>query len=183
MSSKGVRGSARKLRAVPALMLGAAALSSQCFVPSPSRSSQIVPVTMTGALLAQMQAAQAVLPPLEDLPMEQVNPNFDELQKASEETVFGISFENMLFAIAFAVTWAATWAFNTKPAKDSEGTYKTYVGLGGLPPEGYTNPLDARMVEEEEDEDDDLYKKGDVDLTSALEAGPKGKRSASSAIV
>ena len=32
--------------------------------------------------------------------------------------------------------------------QDAEGTYKTYLGGGALPPEGFTNPADPRVQEE-----------------------------------
>merc|ERR1712187_1089891 len=80
------------------------------------------------------------------------------------------SFPLVLVGLAMAVTWAAFWVSSLMPAKDKEGTYKTYIGGGMLPPEGYTNPLDPRVSEEYADQDDPLYEK-------------KGSKSASSAIV
>ena len=32
--------------------------------------------------------------------------------------------------------------------QDAEGTYKTYIGAGALPPDGFTNPADPRVQEE-----------------------------------
>lgn len=83
--------------------------------------------------------------------------------------------------------------------QDAEGTYKTYIGAGALPPDGFTNPADPRVQEEltdrlsaevpcktwvqlwklnpAQDEDDDLY-------SDDLRPGaPKGQKAASSAIV
>merc|ERR1711972_1155805 len=80
------------------------------------------------------------------------------------------SFPMVLVGLLFAVSWAAFWVTNLMPAKDKEGTYKTYIGGGMLPPEGYTNPLDPRVSEEYAQEDDPLYEN-------------KGSKSASSAIV
>ena len=34
------------------------------------------------------------------------------------------------------------------PGQDAEGTYKTYLGGGALPPDGFTNPADPRVQEE-----------------------------------
>ena len=33
-------------------------------------------------------------------------------------------------------------------AQDAEGTYKTYIGAGALPPDGFTTPADPRVQEE-----------------------------------
>ena len=33
-------------------------------------------------------------------------------------------------------------------SQDAEGTYKTYIGAGALPPDGFTNPADPRVQEE-----------------------------------
>ena len=39
--------------------------------------------------------------------------------------------------------------YTKKPwAQDAEGTYKTYIGAGALPPDGFTNPADPRVQEE-----------------------------------
>ena len=32
--------------------------------------------------------------------------------------------------------------------QDAEGTYRTYIGAGALPPDGFTNPADPRVQEE-----------------------------------
>ncbi|CAK0844838.1 unnamed protein product [Prorocentrum cordatum] len=86
----------------------------------------------------------------------------------------GVSFPVALGALLFAVSWAAFWVTNSKPAKDDEGMYKTYIGGGELPPEGYTNPLDPRLSEDYKLEDDDAPAEGQK---KAL------KKPASSAIV
>ena len=36
----------------------------------------------------------------------------------------------------------------SQPGQDAEGTYKTYLGGGALPPDGFTNPADPRVQEE-----------------------------------
>ena len=40
-----------------------------------------------------------------------------------------------------------SWGFNLN-LQDAEGTYKTYLGGGALPPDGFTNPADPRVQEE-----------------------------------
>ncbi|CAK9054913.1 unnamed protein product [Durusdinium trenchii] len=123
------------------------------------------------------QAAYAKLPPLEDIPLEDIGATRQGKLGEESDTFFGISFQVWLFVILGAVTWAATWVLNLKPAKDAEGTYKTYIGAGALPPDGFTNPADPRVQEELTDEDDDLY-------SDDLRPGaPKGQKAASSAIV
>merc|ERR1712060_832015 len=119
-------------------------------------------------LLTAPWAVLADLPPLEDLPLEDVAPK--RQFGPSDTTFFGISFPMVLVGLAAAVTWAAFWVSSLMPAKDKEGTYKTYIGGGMLPPEGYTNPLDPRVSEEYADQEDPLYEK-------------MGTKAASSAIV
>mmetsp|Transcript_44925 Transcript_44925/g.103842 ORF Transcript_44925/g.103842 Transcript_44925/m.103842 type:complete len:159 (-) Transcript_44925:139-615(-) len=139
-------------------------LPSTAFVPSPRQQ----PAALV-ALLAPLPAL-AELPPLEDLPLDEVNPGTTLM--GEPETVFGISFPFVFVGILGAVTWAAFWVSTLKPKKDEEGIYKTYIGGGELPPEGYTNPLDPRLSEKYAD-DEEI-----VDIKSK-----KGERSASSAIV
>merc|ERR1711879_785214 len=125
-------------------------------------------IPATAAMLSSV-AAHADLPPLEDLPIEEV------AQKRSfgpdDATFYGIPFPVAGIGVLAAVTWAAFWVTSLQPAKDKDGTYKTYVGGGMLPPEGYTNPLDPRMSEEYADPGDEVYQKAPA------------QKSASSAIV
>merc|ERR1712061_800098 len=88
---------------------------------------------------------------------------------------FGISFPMVLVGLLFAVSWAAFWVTNLMGAKDKEGTYKTYIGGGMLPPEGYTNPLDPRVSEEYAQEDDPLYEnKGSKSASSPSSDARRG---------
>merc|ERR1719504_552957 len=93
-------------------------------------------------------------------------------------TVMGIDYTKLVFIVPFAVSWAIFWVSNMVAKKELEGEYRTYFGAGGLPPEGYTNPLDPRMAfleEEAAPDDDDLYEQA--------KAASKKKENASSAIV
>ncbi|CAK0844837.1 unnamed protein product [Prorocentrum cordatum] len=125
------------------------------FLPAPDAGRPATVAGLSAAVAAALapRAAVAELPPLEDLPL-------DEMSKTREygpstDTFLGVSFPVALGALLFAVSWAAFWVTNSKPAKDEEGMYKTYIGGGELPPEGYTNPLDPRLSEDYKIEDDD----------------------------
>ena len=171
----------RKLRLLPALTLSVVTflvLPRVAFVAPPQRDANPAPVVAgLAALAAPLQAAYAKLPPLEDVPLEDIGATRQGKLGEESDTFFGISFQVWIFVILGAVTWAATWVLNLKPAKDAEGTYKTYLGGGALPPDGFTNPADPRVQEELTDEDDDLY-------SDDLRPGaPKGQKAASSAIV
>eukprot|EP00438_Fugacium_kawagutii_P014007 Skav204082 [mRNA] locus=scaffold3129:269449:275367:+ [translate_table: standard] len=170
----------RKVRLLPAVLAVTLLMMvvSPCFVAPPKRDV-VNPALAAGlaALAAPMEAAYAKLPPLEDVPLEDIGKTRQGLLGEESDTFFGISFQVWIFVILGAVTWAATWVLNLKPAKDAEGTYKTYIGAGALPPDGFTNPADPRVQEELTDEDDDLY-------SDELRPGaPKGQKAASSAIV
>ena len=126
--------------------------ASRAFVPAPGAGRHATAAALAATALLPA-AARAELPPLEELPL-------DEMSKTREygpatDTFLGISFPVALAALVFAVSWAAYWVTFSKPAKDEEGMYKTYIGGGELPPEGYTNPLDPRMSEEYAIEDED----------------------------
>merc|ERR1719284_259699 len=119
-----------------------------CFVTAPSGRDNSDSAALLGAAAAALtpvQASLALLPPLEDLPMDEIAPTRSAVAAATPDTFMGITFQTWLFVILGAIPWAATWVLNLKPAKDKDGAYKTYIGGGMLPPEGYTNPLDARM--------------------------------------
>lgn len=149
------------------------------FVPAPGRSvdSDSAAALGVAAALAPMHAAYALLPPLEDLPMDEIAPTRSAVAAASPDTFMGVTFQTWLFVIVGAIAWAATWVLNLKPAKDKDGAYKTYIGGGMLPPEGYTNPLDARMDAAVTEEEDELY-------SDELRPGAKkGSKGASSAVV
>mmetsp|Transcript_35825 Transcript_35825/g.82235 ORF Transcript_35825/g.82235 Transcript_35825/m.82235 type:complete len:183 (-) Transcript_35825:139-687(-) len=144
---------------LPAMLVAsvAAALlysSASTFIPAANRSAgrPVAVAGFMGAALAPL-AAMADLPPLEDLEMNELNPNpvrstnmefmsFDENNAA----MYGV-------VIVGAIVWALTIVSFLRPAKDEEGVYKTYIGGGALPPEGYTNPLDPRMNVDDEEED------------------------------
>eukprot|EP00931_Biecheleriopsis_adriatica_P116147 TRINITY_DN9182_c0_g3_i1.p1 TRINITY_DN9182_c0_g3~~TRINITY_DN9182_c0_g3_i1.p1 ORF type:complete len:176 (+),score=54.27 TRINITY_DN9182_c0_g3_i1:175-702(+) len=160
------------LAAAAALLLGL----QRSFVPAPPSREAAAAAAAAAALMAPAQAALAVLPPLEDLPLDEIAPTRTKLAEKDADTFMGISFQAYLFVLLGAVTWAITWILNLKPAKDAEGTYRTYLGGGMLPPEGFTNPADPRVQEEVTDEDDELY--GDLRPGAA-----KGAKAASSAIV
>ncbi|CAE7782112.1 unnamed protein product [Symbiodinium sp. CCMP2592] len=169
----------RKLRLLPAA-LAVAAVVAPCFVAAPSKKTAEVPVAPLAAgmaVLSNIEAAYAALPPLEDVPLEEIGQTRQGMLDKESDTFMGISFPIWLFVIGGAVLWALTWILSIKPAKDAEGTYRTYIGAGALPPDGFTNPADPRVVEELADEDDELY-------SDELRPGDaKGKRAASSAIV
>uniref|UniRef100_A0A7S4Q989 Uncharacterized protein n=1 Tax=Alexandrium monilatum TaxID=311494 RepID=A0A7S4Q989_9DINO len=154
--------------ALLAALLSAGA--ARAFVSAPREAP--FPVVAAGAALAGLAAplaARAELPPLEDLPLDEVNPT--RTLAAPTETFFGISFPMVFVGLIFAVSWAAFWVSNLTPKKDEEGVYKTYIGGGELPPEGYTNPLDPRISEQYAEEDDPVYldkKKGEKAASSAI---------------
>lgn len=176
---------ARRPCALPLALLSGAAvtlLGLPCsFLSAPARrtnsDSDALLLSAGAAVLAPMQAAYALLPPLEDLPMDEIAPTRSAVAAASPDTFMGVTFQTWLLVIVGAILWAATWVLNLKPAKDKDGAYKTYIGGGMLPPEGYTNPLDARMDVAVTDEEDELY-------SDELRPGAKkGSRGASSAVV
>eukprot|EP00930_Biecheleria_cincta_P079241 TRINITY_DN66_c0_g1_i4.p1 TRINITY_DN66_c0_g1~~TRINITY_DN66_c0_g1_i4.p1 ORF type:complete len:201 (+),score=49.76 TRINITY_DN66_c0_g1_i4:51-605(+) len=172
---------ARVLLPTAALASAAVALLGlpTCFAPAPGSKANpdSAAALGTAAALAPMHAAYALLPPLEDLPMDEIAPTRSAVAAATPDTFMGITFQTWLFVLVGAVLWAATWVLNLKPAKDKDGAYKTYIGGGMLPPEGYTNPLDARMDVAVTDEEDELY-------SDELRPGAtKGSKAASSAVV
>ena len=128
--------------AVAAVMLFGA---SRAFVAAPPRSVTNGLMAAASATLVPL-AANAELPPLEDLPMEEVDPTREFGPK--EASFNGISFPMMLGGIAFAISWAVVVVSNITPAKEEDGTYVTYTGAGELPPEGFTNPLYPRLSED-----------------------------------
>mmetsp|Transcript_83421 Transcript_83421/g.269866 ORF Transcript_83421/g.269866 Transcript_83421/m.269866 type:complete len:184 (+) Transcript_83421:51-602(+) len=164
--------------AVIAAALSLLACAPASFVPAPEAAAPAPRATASGAaaagaaagLLAPV-AALAELPPLEDLPLDEVAPM--RQFGSDNDTFLGVSFPMVLVFLLFAVSWAAFWVLNMMPKKDEEGAYKTYIGGGELPPEGYTNPLDPRLSEDYADEDDAIYQ----------DDKKKGQKSASSAIV
>mmetsp|Transcript_71004 Transcript_71004/g.159007 ORF Transcript_71004/g.159007 Transcript_71004/m.159007 type:complete len:182 (-) Transcript_71004:239-784(-) len=176
-AGSGLRTPRPVLLPVVAVASGAVLLltgAARAFVSAPREASSPA-VAVTAAIaagLATPLAVNAELPPLEDLPLDEVNPT--RTLAGDTESFFGISFPMVFVGLIFAVSWAAFWVTNLTPKKDEEGVYKTYVGAGELPPEGYTNPLDPRVSEEYADEEDPLY------LESTKK---KGERSAGSAIV
>merc|ERR1712046_68947 len=100
------------------------------------------------------------------------------------------NYPKLIVALLVAVTWAVTVVTNTKPSKDSEGSYKTYFGAGFLPPEGYTNSLDPRLNFLEEAEtarQEALYKKNKLkriaDKKAAKAAGKKVRMAQKSSAV
>mmetsp|Transcript_13832 Transcript_13832/g.25391 ORF Transcript_13832/g.25391 Transcript_13832/m.25391 type:complete len:187 (+) Transcript_13832:81-641(+) len=138
------------------LVLGA----SKAFVPAADtatlRGSKVAAATAASISLAPF-AAQAELPPLEDLELNELNPDpvrstnmsfliFDE----NNAVTYGV-------VVLGAIIWAVLWVNLLRPAKDEDGEYKTYIGGGSLPPEGYTNPLDPRMDLMEGEEEVDTY--------------------------
>eukprot|EP00448_Togula_jolla_P000882 CAMPEP_0170607654 /NCGR_PEP_ID=MMETSP0224-20130122/21169_1 /TAXON_ID=285029 /ORGANISM="Togula jolla, Strain CCCM 725" /LENGTH=173 /DNA_ID=CAMNT_0010932833 /DNA_START=56 /DNA_END=577 /DNA_ORIENTATION=+ len=147
-----------------------ATTASHAFVSAPSALERNVAVAgATGAVMMAPFAAFAELPPLEDLPV-------DDLADASDEMSYlGISPFVAFGFIFVAAGWALFWVNTMVPKKQEEGEYQTYIGGGELPPDGFTNPLDPRMtvIEEEEAEDEAAAQK---------KKNPKTK-SASSAIV
>jgi len=184
MASQVQGGSSRKARVLlPTAVLAGAAVAMVglpiCFAPAPGSKTSTDSAVALGmaAALAPMHAAYALLPPLEDLPMDEIAPTRSAVAAATPDTFMGVTFQTWLLVILGAIAWAATWVLNLKPAKDKDGAYKTYIGGGMLPPEGYTNPLDARMDVAVTDEEDELY-------SDELRPGAKkGSKGASSAVV
>jgi len=152
-----------------ALALVGAFAGSRVFVQPPR--SQAATAALAGANVAFFgpMMALAELPPLEELPLDQLT-----VQKpySRPEAVFGVTFPMALVGLLCAVIWAGFWVSSLKPTKDEEGVYKTYIGAGDVPPLGYTNPLDPRMSEEYA-VDDEMPKLKEE----------KGKKAAGSAIV
>lgn len=145
---------------------------SQAFVAAPARGVNGMMAAAAATLVPL--AANAELPPLEDLAMEEVDPTREFGPK--DASFFGISFPMMLGGIAFAISWAVVVVSNLKPAKEEDGTYTTYTGAGELPPEGFTNPLDPRISED--------YATGDeLDALNASKKTSIPKAKSSSAVV
>merc|ERR1719190_242650 len=122
------------------------------FVSAPGTARDPVIEPAAAGLLGALAPAGAVLaelPPLEELPLDEIAGKKPE----AELTWFGISFPMAASAIFVAMCWAAVWVANLKPKRDEEGKYRTYIGGGELPPEGYTNPLDVRLADEDEEEE------------------------------
>jgi len=161
----------------PLLPCGIAATVSLAGVFAASRAfmqplrSQAAAAALAGvhATCLGPMIALAELPPLEELPLDQLT-----VQKpySRPEAVFGVTFPMALVGLLCAVIWAGFWVSSLKPTKDEEGVYKTYIGAGDVPPLGYTNPLDPRMSEEYA-VDDEMPKLKEE----------KGKKAAGSAIV
>lgn len=148
----------------------------RAFVSAPARGTPAAAASVgaLAGLAAGPLAVFAELPPLEELPLDNVAPTLEQ-SVAGDATVWGVSFPMVLVGLLGAVSWAVFWVTNLMPAKDADGSYKTYIGAGQLPPEGFTNPLDPRVDPQYAGEDDPLYKEE--------KKGPKGQKSASSAIV
>eukprot|EP00443_Scrippsiella_acuminata_P024507 CAMPEP_0115187418 /NCGR_PEP_ID=MMETSP0270-20121206/10483_1 /TAXON_ID=71861 /ORGANISM="Scrippsiella trochoidea, Strain CCMP3099" /LENGTH=214 /DNA_ID=CAMNT_0002600565 /DNA_START=8 /DNA_END=652 /DNA_ORIENTATION=+ len=194
--------------AVGTAVFAGAALATN-FLPGPTSGARRQPnaaqeqaggLTAAGiaAGLSLPLGARAELPPLEDLPLEGlkgdvVSAAMEPISKKAESwsvgviqgPVFLLGVPLFLFPIGFAVSWAFTWVTNTEPFNKD---YKTYLGAGMMPPEGYTNPLDPRCNPQKKD--DDSSSGGDSGGTSpykeykaSLEGGPKGRKAAKSAIV
>eukprot|EP00403_Amphidinium_massartii_P021289 CAMPEP_0178403034 /NCGR_PEP_ID=MMETSP0689_2-20121128/17159_1 /TAXON_ID=160604 /ORGANISM="Amphidinium massartii, Strain CS-259" /LENGTH=178 /DNA_ID=CAMNT_0020023973 /DNA_START=96 /DNA_END=632 /DNA_ORIENTATION=+ len=153
--------------------------SARAFVPSPARRSGAATAGLLGGATFSPLAALADLPPLEDLEMNELNPDpvrstgmsflsFDE----NTAPMYGL-------VVLGAITWAVTIVNVLRPAKDEEGVYKTYLGGGALPPEGYTNPLDPRLSMD--DEDEDVYANARAERQKVKTT--KAKETASSAVV
>ncbi|CAE7568013.1 unnamed protein product [Symbiodinium natans] len=126
----------RKIRVLPTLFALGALVSPLAFVAAPGKSGSEVPLAPIAAGLVAVanpfQAAYAELPPLEDIPLEEIGQTRSGKLDMESDTFFGISFPIWLFVIGGAVLWAVTWVLSIKPAKDAEGTYKTYIGGGAL---------------------------------------------------
>eukprot|EP00929_Paragymnodinium_shiwhaense_P113243 TRINITY_DN814_c0_g3_i1.p1 TRINITY_DN814_c0_g3~~TRINITY_DN814_c0_g3_i1.p1 ORF type:complete len:174 (+),score=46.80 TRINITY_DN814_c0_g3_i1:80-601(+) len=144
-------------------------LAKRAFLPAP-RATEVHAGSIAAAMVtvAAPLAANAMLPPLEDLPLEEVAP----IPEPPVNNFFGIPPAVGFTGIACAALWAGFWVNNMTPKKEEEGVYKTYIGAGEIPPEGYTNPLDPRVDEAYTDQEDPLYKKSKA-----------GRKSAGSAVV
>mmetsp|Transcript_74398 Transcript_74398/g.187446 ORF Transcript_74398/g.187446 Transcript_74398/m.187446 type:complete len:185 (-) Transcript_74398:319-873(-) len=159
-----------------ALTFSAARSVASAFVASPAAAPRVsVPPTVaiagaSAGILAAPLAALAELPPLEDLPIEEIAATRQTGPQNPEIFGLSVNIPAVLFAIFCAVCWAGFWVTNLQTKKEQEGEVVNYIGGGMLPPEGYTNPLDPRVSEEYAEESDPLYEK-------------KGPKSASSAIV
>eukprot|EP00933_Yihiella_yeosuensis_P040434 TRINITY_DN3472_c1_g1_i1.p1 TRINITY_DN3472_c1_g1~~TRINITY_DN3472_c1_g1_i1.p1 ORF type:complete len:180 (+),score=59.49 TRINITY_DN3472_c1_g1_i1:78-617(+) len=168
------------LPAVAAAALSLVALgNSRSFVqPPPARqdnTAALMAAVGAAAVLSPL-AAHADLPPLEELKLEEIAPTRQYGPTEGEDDTFlGVTFNQYIFIFPIVLGWAYTWINTLKPAKDEDGTYKTYVGGGELPPIGFTNPLDPRVDDEIADEEDPIY--------GEAAGNPKGKKGASSAIV
>eukprot|EP00929_Paragymnodinium_shiwhaense_P113240 TRINITY_DN814_c0_g2_i1.p1 TRINITY_DN814_c0_g2~~TRINITY_DN814_c0_g2_i1.p1 ORF type:complete len:170 (+),score=45.51 TRINITY_DN814_c0_g2_i1:61-570(+) len=162
----------RRSSRLAATLLGAGVAVAgfrRAFVPAP-RAAGVDAGAMAAAVatVAAPLAANAMLPPLEDLPLEEVAP----IPEPPVNNFFGIPPAVGFTGIACAALWAGFWVNNMTPKKEEEGVYKTYIGAGEIPPEGYTNPLDPRVDEAYTDQEDPLYKKSKA-----------GRKSAGSAVV
>eukprot|EP00419_Tripos_fusus_P043006 CAMPEP_0172790474 /NCGR_PEP_ID=MMETSP1074-20121228/207985_1 /TAXON_ID=2916 /ORGANISM="Ceratium fusus, Strain PA161109" /LENGTH=168 /DNA_ID=CAMNT_0013627523 /DNA_START=38 /DNA_END=544 /DNA_ORIENTATION=- len=157
----------RVLAATVALV--AALAVSQAFVQPPRLQAPAAALAGAHAALFGPMLALAELPPLEDLPLDQLTVT---KPYSKPEAVYGVTFPMALVGLLCAVIWAGFWVSSLKPKKDEEGVYKTYIGAGDVPPLGYTNPLDPRMSEEYAIDDE----------TPKLKE-QKGKKAAGSAIV
>ena len=81
----------RKLRLLPA-MLALAAVVAPCFVAAPGKKSEVsvAPVAGMGmALLANIEAASAALPPLEDVPLEEIGQTRQGMLDKESDTFMG----------------------------------------------------------------------------------------------
>jgi len=129
---------------------------TRAFVPAPSRAAsglEAGAVAAAAVTMAAPLAVNAMLPPLEDLPLEEVAP----VPEPAVNNFFGIPPQVGFTGIACAALWAGFWVNNMTPKKEEEGVYKTYIGAGEIPPMGYTNPLDPRVDEAYTDQDDPIY--------------------------
>eukprot|EP00929_Paragymnodinium_shiwhaense_P113238 TRINITY_DN814_c0_g1_i1.p1 TRINITY_DN814_c0_g1~~TRINITY_DN814_c0_g1_i1.p1 ORF type:complete len:194 (+),score=32.62 TRINITY_DN814_c0_g1_i1:71-583(+) len=164
----------QRRRSVASIVVAAGVAASgfgaakQAFLPAPRAGASQAGTLGALMTVAAPLAANAMLPPLEDLPLEEVAP----IPEPPVNNFFGIPPAVGFTGIACAALWAGFWVNNMTPKKEEEGVYKTYIGAGEIPPEGYTNPLDPRVDEAYTDQEDPLYKKSKA-----------GRKSAGSAVV
>jgi len=138
-------------------------LAPRAFVPPPRAATPAPALALDGAAvggalagLVAPAAVRAELPPLEELPLEDIKDMYRVVRK--DTTFFGIDYPFILLGLVGVVLWAAFVVVTFKPKKDADGVYKTYFGGGELPPEGYTNPLDPRVDEAYTEREDPIYK-------------------------
>ncbi|CAJ1350026.1 unnamed protein product, partial [Effrenium voratum] len=84
-----------------------AAFVVPCFVAPPRDNSalaRLVPVAI-GVASNPIQAAYAKLPPLEDVPLEEIGATRQGKLEGESDTFFGISFQVWIFVILGAVSW------------------------------------------------------------------------------